>query len=215
MKKDTVLIGLIIMMITCAKLCAGTLRTQGRFFDFASDHKITVAYIYEGCRHEKSAQCPTRRPVYHANKKIVNNVSCDPELRTADVFFMTIDSSRYRVKNIAQLLSIAAPDTFIIFIDGIVASYEYLTGSPTEEQLLAYIHKVAGEALRSYSTRQDNEKNECDNRCNASRKNTAQNPSWYTPGYYGVMGGPPPLGYGMGMSGYSFSMGYRMSPFMY
>lgn len=38
-------------------------------------------------------------------------------------------------------------------------------------------------------------------------------PSWQAQGYYGVMGGEPPLGWGYTQAGsYSYSMGFRRFP---
>ncbi len=200
------------LLIVYGALHAEQIRTQGRFFDRAADHKITVAYIYDGCRHAQAEQCPERRPVYHSNKKRFFNVSCYPEFRAADVHFMTIDSSRYRIKNIKDFLSLKSPDTFIVFIDGMVVSYDYLTGSPSEQQLISYIKNSGGETLSSCKNGQCCQKKERYCPCNAPHQDPLSRPSWYAAGYYGVMGGEPPLGYGMAVSGYSFGMGFRRLP---
>ena len=200
------------LLIVYGALHAEQIRTQGRFFDRAADHKITIAYIYDGCRHQHAELCPERRPVYHSNKKRFFNVSCYPEFRAANVYFMTIDASRYRIKNIKKFLDINSSDSFIVFIDGMVVSYDYLTGSPTEQELIAYIKNLAGDEIASCSNGQCALQKECYSGCNAPHQDPLNRPSWYAAGYYGVMGGEPPLGYGMAVSGYSFSMGTRRLP---
>lgn len=193
-------------------LHAEQIRTQGRFFDRASDHKITVAYIYDGCRHAQAAECPERRPVYHSNKKRFFNVSCYPDFRSAGVHFMTIDSSRYRIKNIKKFLDLKSRDTFIVFIDGMVVSYDYLTGSPSEQELIDYIQSLAADAIQSCTNGLCEPQKECYDRCDVPHQDPLNRPSWYAAGYYGVMGGEPPRGYGMATSGYSFGMGFRRLP---
>ncbi len=201
------------LLIVYGALHAEQIRNQGRFFDRAADHKITVAYIYDGCRHQQAVYCPERKPVYHANKKKFFGVSCNTEFRSADVYFMAIDSSRYRIKNIKKFLDLKSPDTFIVFIDGYVADYNYLTGSPTEQELVSYIRNVAGKELEACKNCPCALKKECYNGCNAPHQDPLGRPSFYAAGYYGVMGGEPPLGYGMATTnGYSFAMGFRRLP---
>jgi hypothetical protein len=201
-----------VLLIVYGALHAEQIRTQGRFFDRAADHKITVAYMYDGCRHAQTERCPTRRPVYHANKKMFSRVSYYSEFRAANINFMMIDLSRYRIKNIKKFLGIKSPDTFIVFIDGYVADYDYLTGSPTEQELIEYIKDIAGDVIHSCKNGQCALQKECYNGCNAPHQDPLGRPSFYAAGYYGVMGGEPLLGYGMAVSGYSFSMGFRRSP---
>ncbi len=203
---------LISLLVMYGALYAEQIRTQGRFFDRAADHKITVAYIYNGCRHQQAEQCPERRPVYYANKKRFFNVSCYPEFRAADIHFMTIDSSRYRIKNIKNFLNLTSSDTFIVFIDGMVVSYDYLTGSPSEQELINYIKNLAGDMITLCSNHECSLQKECYDRC-APRQEALARPSFYAAGYYGVMGGEPPAGYGLATTnGYSFSMGFRRLP---
>lgn len=196
---------------TSSNLCA-KIKTEGRFLDVASDYPITVAYVYDGCHHQASDYCHNRKLVYNQNKKTLWNVSTNNALRAASVHFMAIDASRNRIKNVKQFLSITEPDTFIVFINGYVANYDYLTGAPTQQQLIEYIKKSAGEKL-----------NECQSgacaktRCPYSVCNPPErsygSPSWATPGYYGVMGGPPPNSFGIIHAGaYSYSMGFRRLP---
>jgi hypothetical protein len=126
---------------------------------------------------------------------------------------MTLDLSRYRTKNIKDFLNITDPDTFIVFVDGSPVSYEYLTGSPRPDDLADYIENLLVQAQELVKNDQAAMKKECsDGRCRSSDQDPLARPSWRAAGYYGVMGGEPPLGYGRAVSGYSFSMGFRRLP---
>lgn len=201
-----------ILVIAYGALHAETVKTEGRFLDTASDYAITVAYVYDGCHHQSTEYCTSRKPSYHQNKKTLWNVSRNSEFCSANVHFMTIDTSRNRIKNVKQFLSITQPDSFIVFLDGNVANFDYLTGTPSGQQLIDYIKRSAGNRLA-----------ECQSGACAhprvryapcsSQQSPYGNPSWQVQGYYGVMGGEPPHGYGYAQAGaYSYSMGFRRLP---
>jgi|GEM_PF-6749425 hypothetical protein len=206
-----------VLVITYGALHAETIKTEGRFLDTASDYPITVAYVYDGCHHQSSEYCSSRKPSYHQNKRTLWNVSRDSELCAANVHFMAIDTSRNRIKNVKQFLSITGSDSFIVFLNGYIANYDYLSGTPTEQQLIAYIKRAAGNALTT-DERLERQPGQCAQKCHRyapcdTTQSWRGNPSWQVQGYYGVMGGEPPHSYGYAQAGaYSYGMGFRRLP---
>ncbi len=202
------------IMLICAtyRTIDAKIKTEGRFLDVASDYAITVAYVYDGCHHQSSEYCHNRKAVYNQNKKTLWNVSENSALRAASVHFMAIDASRNRIKNVKQFLSITQPDAFIVFINGYVANYDYLTGMPSEQQVIQYIKKSAGEKLTECQSGAC-AKTRCSYPVCNSPERSYGNPSWQVQGYYGVMGGEPPHSYGYAQAGaFSYSMGFRRLP---